>query len=177
MIDNEMKQDSVNKQKGAVSIFVVVFSALFVTIITVSFVGLMIRGQQQAINADLSNSAYDAALAGVEDAKRVLLKYRQCLKTNSNSAECTALRNMFASPTCNMVKRAVTGFTDTSETEMLIESSNASDDTSEALDQAYTCATIDYTADNKELQVRDGESVLVPIESGGASYNKIRISW
>lgn len=165
------------KQRGAVSIFVVVFSALFVTIITVSFIGLMMRGQQQASNADLSNSAYDAALAGVEDGKRMLLKYRQCLRTNSNSAECTTLRNLFASPTCNMVKRSATNFTNNTDDEMPIQSSDGSDTNSTALDQAYTCVTVAYTADKKELQLNDGESVLVPVDSGGASYNRINVSW
>lgn len=177
MIGRHMKQHTVNSQSGAVSIFVVVFSALFVTIITVSFVGLMIRGQQQATNADLSNSAYDAALAGVEDAKRMLLKYRQCLATNSNSAECTTLRSMFASPTCNMVKRSATNFIDNTEDEMLLETSDNADSTSASLDQAYTCVTVAYTADDKELLIRDGETAMIPIDSAGASYNKVSISW
>lgn len=172
-----MKQPKINKQTGAVSIFVVVFSALFVTIITVSFVGLMVRGQQQAANADLSNSAYDSALAGVEDGKRMLLKYRQCLATNSNSAECTTLRNLIANPACNMVKRSATNFIDNTEDEMLIKSSDATDSSSESLDQAYTCVTVAYTSDNKELLVRDGETALIPVDSAGASYNKISISW
>lgn len=172
-----MKQFKIDKQSGAVSIFVVVFSALFVTIITVSFVGLMIRGQQQAANADLSNSAYDSALAGVEDAKRMLLKYRQCLSSNSNSGECTTLRAMFANPTCNMVKRSATNFSDNSESEMLIKTSDIVDSTSGSLDQAYTCVTVSYTAEDKELLIRDGESALIPIDSSGASYNKIKISW
>jgi hypothetical protein len=177
MIEAHMKMHMLKRERGAVSIFVVVFSALFVTIITVSFVGLMIRGQQQALNADLSNSAYDAALAGVEDAKRMLLKYRQCLRTNSNSAECINLRNMFANPACNMVKRSATNFTDNSETEMLIESSDSTDTSSKSLDQAYTCVTVAYTADSKEVLIRDGESVLIPVDSAGTSYNKVSISW
>jgi len=174
----EMGKDKQTRQRGAVSIFVVVFSALFVTIITVSFVGLMIRGQQQAASADLSNSAYDSALAGVEDAKRMLLKYRQCLRgtTDYTVAQCNEVKAMFASPSCNMVRRNVTGINDNQE--MPIQSSTGSvDSNSKALDQAYTCVIVGYTAEEKELQLRDGETVLVPIESNGSSYNKISISW
>ncbi len=60
------------RQRGAVSIFAVVFSALLLTILTVGFIRLMVSAQQRAINNDLSQSAYDAALAGVEDAKRAV---------------------------------------------------------------------------------------------------------
>ncbi len=174
-----MNKHTKSNQTGAVSIFVVVFSALFVTIITVSFVGLMIRGQQQAANADLSNSAYDSALAGVEDAKRMLLKYRQCLATNDNTGVCATLRSLIndPDPDCNMVKRSATNFTDNTEEEMLLETSDTADSTSGSLDQAYTCVTVSYTAEDKELLVRDGESALIPIDSAGASYNKIKISW
>lgn len=172
-----MKQSKPDNERGAVSIFVVVFCAMFVTIITISFVSLMIRAQQQASNADLSNSAYDAAMAGVEDGKRVVLKYRQCLRTNSNSAECTSLRSMFASPTCNMVKRATTGSVSTDQSEMPIQSTSGSDVNSKALDQAYTCVTIGYTAAEKELQIKDGESILVPIEASGAPYDTVKVSW
>lgn len=174
MIESRMKQHK-QAQRGAVSIFIVVFSALFVTIITVSFVSLMIRGQQQATNADLSNSAYDAALAGVEDAKRVLLQYRQCARANFVGSGCSALSALFDSPECDMVRRALTTNTDGNET--LIESSSSSDQNSKQLDQAYTCVIIDYIAAEKEVQIRDGESVVVPIDSNGKSYNTINVSW
>lgn len=164
-----------NFQRGAVSIFIVVFSTLFVTIITVSFVSLMVRGQQQATNADLSNSAYDSALAGVEDAKRVLLQYRQCIQNNFAGAGCSTLRTLFDNPECDMVRQALTGNTDGKET--LIKSTSSSDQNSKLLDQAYTCVTIDYEADEKEVQLLDGESIMIPIDSNGVGYDTISVSW
>lgn len=173
-----MKRVENQNQRGAVSIFVVVFSAMFVTIITVSFVSLIIRGQQQAANADLSNSAYDAALAGVEDGKRLLLKYRQCLRDDSAYPNCAQIKDLLVSNNCNMVKVNATNFIDTSDEEMLIQSSDlAGDASAQALDQAYTCAKVAYTADKKEVEVPDGDSVLLPIESAGAAYDRVSVSW
>ena len=60
-----------DQQTGVVSIFAVIFSALIMSILTVSFIRLMVVDQKQASDNDLSQSAYDAALAGVEDAKGV----------------------------------------------------------------------------------------------------------
>jgi len=163
-------------ERGAVSIFVVVFCALFVTIITVSFVSLMIRGQQQATNADLSNSAYDAALAGVEDAKRVLLKYRQCASNNFTPAGCAQLKLIFQDPRCNMVRRVLTTINDDEETLVKSETEGANSN-SEQLDQAYTCVEVDYTSDEKVVKVADGGSTLVPIDANGEPYDTVNISW
>lgn len=166
-------------QRGSVSIFIVVFSALFVTIITVSFVSLMIRGQQQALSADLSNSAYDSALTGVEDAKQVLLKYRQCLRTMSAYTNCPAIVSSFGNPSCGMVKEALVGSDDGKETliESKSESVAAGPGNSSSLDQAYTCVQIDYLNDFKETELADGESELIPIDSRGERFTKVRISW
>lgn len=171
---SSMKQ---HKQRGAVSIFVVIFSAMFVTIITVSFVSLMIRAQQQAANADLSNSAYDAALAGAEDAKRVLLEYRKCAQGGFAGLRCNNIKTIVENPNpkCDMVREALTGETDGAET--FIESSNGSDANSRSLDQAYTCAMVKYTDDAKIIQMSDGESSLVPIDANGQDYNTVNISW
>lgn len=169
------------KQQGAVSIFIVVFSAMLVTVIVVSFVGLMIRAQQQAMNADLSQSAYDSALAGVEDAKSLLLRYRQCLSDSPSApSNCNDIEALFdGEPECNMVKRAMTNFASpaSDDSEMLIQSSDGGDTSSAALDQAYTCTKVYYMADEKELMIEDGETELVPIETDGEYYDEIEISW
>jgi Tfp pilus assembly protein PilX len=181
-----MKNRNRQHQSGGVSIFVVVFSALLVTIVTVSFVSVMLRTQQQASNADLSNSAYDAALAGVEDAKRLLLIYRQCQRTGDTSSTPCQHANAALSPApggaggqlCNTNKKGLYGLTDFNE--VLVQRSQipGQDNTSVDLDQAYTCVTIDFTSPDLKGSLADGESRLIPIETdGGVAFNKIKISW
>lgn len=65
-----------NFKKGGVSIFIVIVVGVLVSIMSASFLRLMFRDQEQASKLDLSQSAYDSAQAGVEDAKRFLRIFR-----------------------------------------------------------------------------------------------------
>lgn len=173
-----MQQRHRTNESGLVSIFIVIFSALLVTIVTVSFVSLMIRNQQQSTNADLSNSAYDAALAGVEDAKRLLLIYREC-KSNpaSNPTSCPKITNIIeTSDECNMVKIGLNTTlpdTDYSEVEIRRDQSDITDD---ALNQAYTCVKIKYLSDGIPGTLTGEEAQMIPMEAS-ETYSTVRISW
>ena len=63
-------------KKGGVSIFIVIMVSILVSIMSASFLRIMLRDQEQASRLDLSQSAYDSAQAGVEDAKRFLRIYK-----------------------------------------------------------------------------------------------------
>ena len=64
-------------------------------IITLGFTRLMLSQATQTTNNDLSQSAYDSALAGVEDAKISVIKYHQCLNKgysiSTGTEECKFL--------------------------------------------------------------------------------------
>ena len=150
--------------KGAVSIFAVIFSTLLLTVLTVGFMGLMISAQQRAINNDLSQSAYDSALAGVEDAKRVV---RAC--ANGNVDACSALE---AASDCQVVARAkVNGSVDQPETVIASNSSSG-----QSFDQAYTCVNIDMDSVDYLFEAQSGRAHIVPLRAT-QTIKKITIEW
>lgn len=160
-------------EQGAVSLFVVVFCALLMTVLTISFIRIMVQEQQQAAANDLSQSAYDSAQAGVEDAKRALL-----LCQRGNDDVCGTLDR--AVDACESVPDALSGHTgsmstspDTGNKEMKIQTS-AGD---EKLDQAYTCVKVDRTPDEYPGSLDAGASKIIPLKTGGESFDRIRLSW
>ncbi|HRF28896.1 MAG TPA: hypothetical protein PL051_04675 [Candidatus Saccharibacteria bacterium] len=157
-----------NRQRGAVSIFIVVFTALLVTVVTASFVQIMLRGQQEATNSDLSQSAYDAALAGVEDAKRALIKLRKCEQTTPGS--CSALRNAIESGECEFLGDPSVG----------ISNFGAGGEVqvgSPELNQAYTCVTAELETDSVEGTIEGWGSDVISLDTGGTPFTYIVLSW
>lgn len=152
-------------QSGAVSIFAVIFSTLLLTVLTVGFIGIMITAQQRAINNDLSQSAYDAALAGVEDAKRTV---RACAA--GDAAVCNELAQ---SNDCRVIARAgINGVTTDSET---LISSNVSGDGTQ-FNQAYTCVDIDMDSNDYLYEASPNRSHVVPLRST-SDIRSIVVEW
>ena len=154
-------------QSGAVSIFAVIFASLLLTILTVGFIRLMISEQQRATNSDLSQSAYDAALAGVEDAKRAV---RACV-TNPESQACNALA---AASDCKVVARAGIAGSEGDE-ETVIQTTTGAGGGSD-FNQAYTCVNIDMNTPDFLLAAKEGSSQLIPLKASG-DYDEITIEW
>ena len=154
-------------KQGVVSIFVVIFSALLLTVLTVSFIQLMMSEQQRSSNRDLSQSAFDAALAGVEDAKRVL---RACAMGGETSIACQAVN---AAGDCKVIARAgIAG--SVTDNEIIIQSSTGAGD---QFNQAYTCVNISMlTPDFVYEATGDGQSQLIPLRADG-EYNRVVVEW
>lgn len=160
-------------QRGAVSLIVVIFTAILVTVITIGFVSLMVRNQQQATQSDLSQSAYDSALAGIEDAKRALLLDKQCQEGTAalSPQRCVEIATLLESGKCDTVNKILgdsSGVTVVGQTEG-----------DKQLQQAYTCATIALdTPDYRGKDLTNGHSHLIPLRvAPGASFNQVEIMW
>lgn len=158
-------------ERGGVSIFIVVFTALLVAVVSTSFTQVMLRNQRQANNNDLSQSAYDSALAGVEDAKRALVRLKQCNLAADTSSECNKLRNALADnkKSCRMLEDAgVVTFDDQKEVPVGDASMN----------QAYTCVITQVATPSYEGKLEKDESVLIPLDATGAAYvSTVKLSW
>ncbi len=176
-------------KKGAASFYVVAFSTLILLIITASFTALVIAQITRSSNADLSKSAYDSALAGVEDAKLAFYNYQNCV---SQGAVATApdgdgvlncneiLYVMEETEGCDKVSYILgrTDFNaDTGQEVLIQESSRAGNNMS----QAYTCTQIitglkDYRATLSSTQQM---KVVRPRFDGvdASDIDEVRISW
>lgn len=181
-----MKSMSVNKQSGAVSLFVVIFAMLLITVVTVSFMRLMVNDLLQANNNDLSQSAYDSAMAGTEDAKRALLRYQQyCAGAPSDCARYA--REVVGSDQCNaaLINTGVITSGDVGASsggvpgEIKVQQSASDGNT---FNQAYTCVKIQLNTDNVEGEIQNGASKIIPlraISSDGSNrvFDTVQVSW
>lgn len=71
-------------KKGAASFYIVAFSTLILMIVAISFATVIISEVERTSNDDLSQSAYDSALAGIEDAKLAYYNYQNCLQQDNS---------------------------------------------------------------------------------------------
>jgi len=152
---------------------------LLISVVTIGFLRLMISNQTQATNNDLSQSALDSAKAGVEDAKRALLRYKEkCLQGGST---CTvADTNKFAQ--CNAANAdvvdpaAVTPGKDATSVGEIKIQQTASAANDSLLDQAYTCVTVQLQTEDYEKDVDASSSDVIPLKAVGP-YDKVMIQW
>ncbi|HAC56165.1 TPA: hypothetical protein DCF80_01565 [Candidatus Saccharibacteria bacterium] len=155
-------------ENGFVSILTVLMFMILTTIVTVSFVTLTLGEQRQTLNDDLAKGAYDAAQAGIEDAKRAI---RHCRNTGCE----TALYNQSCPGffETNQMKTDL-GLTTVSPTTNAIRVGEPS------ANQRYTCVTVSNVI-NKfwgELDPNSAASqtVFLPLK-GETPFNSVKISW
>jgi len=163
------------RESGAVSLFLVIFAMLLITVVTLSFIRSMVADQAQSSLADLSQSAHDSSLAGTEDAKRALIYYRTVC-TNGSAADCAAAKTKLDSNSCNVGLTTISPDL-TPDSEVKIQKTQSSAD-SNGYDQAYTCVKVGLETPDYIGSVDANTSKLIPLKvKDGSTFNKVTIEW
>lgn len=134
-------------KKGAASFYIVAFATLILMIIAISFASVIISEVTRTSNDDLAQSAYDSALAGIEDAKLAFSNYQKCISQGAtakepvegNPLDCSAIVWYMENPDCKMVGNILGRRTDDELTEVAIQESNNAGNN---MQQFYTCVKI-----------------------------------
>lgn len=163
------KNINITNKSGAVSLFVVIFFSLLVSVLIFGFARTAIKQQQASTSSNLSQSAYDASQVGIEDAKRLLLKYKNICTTAGTS--CNAIIANLDSTTCNGSVSTLYGDGSSNSNEVLIKQDQNSN-----YNQAYTCVIIDRKPVDFIGTLSADETKIVPLVGTG-DFNKIQIEW
>ena len=155
-------------KSGAASFYIVAISTLILIIIATSFAVAIVAEVTRSANDDLSQSAYDSALAGIEDAKLAFMNYQNCVNTGASYPDelssslditCQDIVYWMNHPNCDMVGHVLgrIGKFDEEGGEIPVEEAATSGDSGKnEMQQAYTCVTVrtkldDYRASLSSL--------------------------
>lgn len=161
--------DKTSTKKGAASLYVVIFTTILFSVITLSFIRIILSESVQSSNDDLSQSAYDSALAGVEDAKIAVNKYYQCL-SNPSDPSCYIYKNasgvvsgdsIFGGNCENFKLKNDILYKGSSGSEVKVQESNTAGNNT---DQAYTCVIINNVVpDYRSTLTSDTRTKVIPL--------------
>ncbi len=183
----------IHTKTGAASFYIVAFTTLLLSVIVVSFVTIVLTEMARTANNDLSQSAYDSALAGVEDAKAAILNYQSCLEQGYTEAypsttgpiTCPEIIYYINHPEyggCDTVAHILSRLGKDEHGEVMVEETTKSGAGSDNnMQQAYTCVKINSVLDDYRSNLTSASpSRVIQIRLNGASVknvNSIRLSW
>ncbi len=175
-------------KKGATSLIVTLFFTLLAGILVLSFISIMLSNINESTNYNLSQSAYDSALAGIEDAKVLLLEYNNCMARNdTTSNRCKDIVKLInkagSEDDCDIVRKALKRAA--GENETLVRSDNSSSGVDATFDMAYTCVKVSTKVPNYLGTItKDTDTKVIPLRTHSAadsdavsSVTKVRIEW
>ena len=158
-----------SRERGATALIIVIFFTLLLTVLSVGFVQMMVQEQKASQDSELSQGAYDSALAGAEDGKRVL---KSCLDGNADACAAIDAQN------CNTVSATglVPSGPDGSVVQSKVDASSSS--TGKDYSQAYTCVVIKRNTSDVVGTLAADSSVIEPLRSvNSAPYDSLLVTW
>ncbi len=159
-------------EQGVTSLVIVMFSILLLVTVTVSFMQIMINEQTRTDDSELSQGAYDSALAGVEDGKRVLAACQTASDITLVQRACDAIK----AEKCTTVSDV--GFATAEKNgEVYLKTTSTSGNNGKEYEQAYTCVSVrQETSDFKGTLAQADTSGIVPLK-GVKPFTSIEIFW
>lgn len=152
-------------EQGATALIIVIFSILLLTTVSVGFMRLVINDQTRSTNDELSRGAYDSAMAGVEDGKRVL----EACRLDSSSDACKAISDK----QCTTISEAGL-VTPSADGDVLLKTESGADG---GYDQAYTCVIVSPDTQDYKGSLENDSSRIIPLDTTGSSFNSLTILW
>ena len=162
-------------KKGVASLYIVIFATILFGVITLSFIRIILSESRQTSNDDLSQSAYDSAMAGVEDAKIAVNRYYQC-RTNPSQSGCSQLasRHLFGGNCDTFYLRSYLGYDGSGEVKIQ-EGSQLGNGSTYTSDQAYTCVILsNVVSDYRSTLTSDTRTRVVPIGIGATKLSDVK---
>lgn len=173
--------DKASTKKGAASLYVVIFTTILFSVITLSFIRIILSESVQSSNDDLSQSAYDSALAGVEDAKIAVNKYYQCL-SNPTLSGCDVYKtgagntmnadSIFGGNCEDFKLKNDILYIGSTDSEVKVQESSTSGNNT---DQAYTCVIVNNVVpDYRSTLTSDTRTKVIPLGVNGQNLDKVK---
>lgn len=179
-----------NFKKGAASFYIVAFSTLILIIVAASFIGIIVSEIARTSNDDLSQSAYDSALAGVEDAKLAFYNYQKCIEDNPSLADadgeepgdeselsCGNIVYLMKNNDCDMVAKILGRKINKDEGVLIQEESEGGNN----MQQMYTCVTMKTDLSDYRATLSASDPVkVIPAKFDKVAADeiqKVTISW
>lgn len=182
-----MKRLCLKEQKakrGVASLYIVVFATILFGVVTLSFIRIVLSEAGQSSDDDLSRSAYDSAMAGVEDAKTAVNRYYSCISGGGSYDYCSKSGALFRDNCEGDIGLARYLYDGYSGGEVVLQQNSVGNGADNSSDQAYTCVIIkDEVPDYRGTLTQDTRTKMIPIQIVGASNNTghaisgIRFKW
>ncbi len=177
--DNMRQKNGMLKQSGAVSLFIVILTAVLLTGVTVTFTTLMLSDQERSTDNNLAQSAKDSAEAGVEDAKRLLAELADCREkglvghgpASAERTRCNNISKAINDRNCDTISKAINP-TSSEKERKVAQSANDN-----KLDQAYTCVIINPDTEAFIGKTEDVNGIQVIPLKGNGKFDEIELSW